>query len=77
MREQVTLSVGMKIFIAVEVLLMAAVAVFTVIGIVGSPVWKSSVIDGVFLTFVLVSTIGLAEWLFTEMILDIIKTNKK
>lgn len=77
MREQVTLSVGMKIFIAVEVLLMAAAAVATIVWIVGSPLWKSSVLDGVLFTFIMVSIVGLMEWLFTEMILDIIKTNKK
>ena len=77
MREQVTLSVGMKIFIAVEVLLMAAAAVLTVVMIVGMPVWKSSILDGAILTFIIVSVVGMMEWLFTEMILDIIKTNKK
>ena len=77
MREQVTLSVGMKIFIAVEVLLMIAAAVATIVWIVEAPVWETSVLDGIFFTFIIVSTVGLMEWLFTEMILDIIKTNKK
>ena len=73
MREQVTLSAGMKIFIACAVLLMAAAAVATIVWIVGAPVWKSSVLDGVFLTFTLISTVGLMEWLFIEILLDIIK----
>lgn len=77
MKTKTTLSVGMKIFIAVEVLLMAAAAVTTIVWIVVSPLWKSSVLDGVFFTFVIVSIVGLAEWLFTEMILDIIKENKR
>lgn len=77
MREKNALSVGMKIFIAVEVLFMAAAAIATIVWIVGAPVWKSSVINGVFLTFVLVSTIGLAEWFFVEIILGIIKENRR
>lgn len=77
MESQVTLSAGMKIFIACVVLLMAAAAVATIVWIVGMPVWKSSVIDGGILAFTLLFTVGLTEWLFTEIILDIIKTNKK
>ena len=72
MKTKDNLSVGTKIFVAVEGLLMLAVAIITIVSLVCSPIWQTSVFDGVLLTIILIATIGLPEWLFTEMILDVI-----
>lgn len=72
MKTKDNLSVGTKIFVAVEGLLMLAVAIITIVSLVCSPIWKTSVFDGVLLTIILLFTVGMTIWFFSMVISDII-----
>ena len=72
MKQFNALSIGTKILVAFEGLLMLAVAIITIIGVIVSPIWDRSVLDGIFWTTIVLFTIGMVEWFFITIMLDII-----
>ena len=73
MKKFTALSFGDKVFVIVVLLLCFIAAVATVVAIIYSPVWQTSIINGVCCAFTLGTTVGVTLWFFIEMLLKFIK----
>lgn len=72
MKKFKTLSIGDKVFVVIVLLLMLIAAIAAIVGIVYSPLWKVSVLNGACAAFTLVGTLGAIFWFFIVMLIDMV-----